>query len=115
MSKLTDELEEGFGCDTERSALGGREVAGTGRRGPVEEVGLEEESAEEEEEDGYSGKLPGTLCLRWRVAGGAGVDGGADVLRGGSSKKRTRGMVPDGMGSLSEFQSKWRMNRRVRR
>jgi hypothetical protein len=62
---------------------GGREVAGTGRRGPVEEVGLEEESVEEE--GGYSGKLPGTLCLRLWVAGGAEVDGGTEVLRGGRS------------------------------
>jgi hypothetical protein len=49
-SKLTEEEEEGFGCDTERSALGGREVAGTGRRRAEEVVGALEVSVEEEYE-----------------------------------------------------------------
>ena len=82
-SKLTEEEEDGFGCDTERSALGGREVAGTGRRGAEEVVGPLEESVEEEYE--YPGKLPGTLCLRWLVAGGAGVGVDAGALRDGRS------------------------------
>ena len=82
-SKLTEEEEDGFGCDTERSALGGREVAGTGRRRAEEVVGTLEESVEEEYE--YLGKLPGTLCLRWLVAGGAGVGVDAGALRCGRS------------------------------
>ena len=77
-SKLTEEEEEGFGCDTERSALGGRDVAGTGRRRAEDVVGALEESVEE-----YPGKLPGTLCLRRLVAGGAGL--GVEVLCGGCS------------------------------
>jgi hypothetical protein len=80
-SKLTEELEDGFGCDTERSALGGMEVAGTGRRRAEEVVGALEVSVEEE----YPGKLPGTLCLRWLVAGGGGVGVDAKALRGGRS------------------------------
>jgi len=85
MSKLTEDDEEGFGCDTERSALGGREVAGTGRRGAEDVVGWVEESVEDEYE--YPGKLPGTLCLRRLVAGSAGVDVDPEALtlRGGSS------------------------------
>ena len=47
-SKLTEELDDGFGWDTERSALGGREVAGTGRRGAKEVDGGLEVSVEEE-------------------------------------------------------------------
>jgi hypothetical protein len=35
-SKLTEDEEEGFGFETERRALGGMEVAGTGRRWEVE-------------------------------------------------------------------------------
>lgn len=74
--KLTEEEEDGFGCDAERSALGGREVAGTGLR-RMEVGGGVEASAEEEYET--PGKLPGTLCLRRLgsdVAGGD-VDAGA--------------------------------------
>ena len=62
ISKLTEEEEDGFGCDTERIALGGREVAGTGRRRAEVVDGVLEASVEEECE--YPGKLPGTLCLR---------------------------------------------------
>jgi hypothetical protein len=47
-SKLTEELEEGFGWDTERSALGGREVAGIGCRKEVEACCEVDESVEEE-------------------------------------------------------------------
>jgi hypothetical protein len=82
-SKLTEELEDGFGCDTERSALGGIEDAGTGRRRAEEVVGALEASVEEEYE--YPGKLPGTLCLRWLVAGGGGVVVDAGALRDGRS------------------------------
>ena len=49
-SKLTEDDEEGFGFDTERWALGGREVAGTGRRWEVEVDGGLEASVEEEYE-----------------------------------------------------------------
>jgi len=47
-SKLTEDEEEAFGCDTERSALGGREVAGTGRRWAAEVDGRAEDSLKEE-------------------------------------------------------------------
>jgi hypothetical protein len=47
-SKVTEELEEGFGCDTERSALGGRDVAGSGCRWEVEMEGGVEASVDEE-------------------------------------------------------------------
>jgi hypothetical protein len=49
-SKLTEDEEEGFGFDTERRALGGREVAGTGRRWALEVDGGLEASVEEEYE-----------------------------------------------------------------
>jgi hypothetical protein len=47
-SKLTEDEEEGFGCDTERRALGGREVAGIGWRWMMEEDCGLEPSVEEE-------------------------------------------------------------------
>jgi hypothetical protein len=47
-SKLTEDEEEGFGCDTERRALGGRDVAGIGWRWMMEEDCGLEPSVEEE-------------------------------------------------------------------